>query len=239
MEKCIPIEITRVAHQQQIYDDMKIYNIFVQDCPPYVKKEPCHFVREPPVSRYKKEKHIDWPLHPSDSKGHIRGAIVLIKSSDQKYLLLKNNQLWGCPKGARHYHEFNVLKKQVHEAALKGHEIPKFSEEICFQNEETAEQNVMREATEETGLLLNPQNLQVLPYNTHSYVRFTYNYEKPATEYQPDNSVIDHENDELKWFTAEEIQTMLSLHVKENYIFNYVSFLFLRDHFQHREQDAD
>lgn len=238
MEECVPIEVKTVHHFQQIYEDSKFYNILVRNCPPYIKKNTGHYVRAQNIIRYVKEDNIDWPIHPKDDKDHIRGAIILIQSTDSKFLLIKNNGLWGCPKGARHYIEFNNLKTLVLDALYSNLPVPTF-ENIRFQEEESPVENVTRETLEETSIVLDPERLVQLVDHTHSYNRFTYTLDVDSTSYEPNNFVIDHENDELKWFSQDEIKMMLSKHVKDNYIFNYVSYLFLRDRFQQRQQNSE
>jgi 8-oxo-dGTP pyrophosphatase MutT (NUDIX family) len=198
-----------------------------------------NYTREIAVVRCYDE-NVTWPEHPLNVNGKIQGAIIIIKSLDSKILLVRNGRLWGLPKGARNYNDFNDLKKQTDDYYRDNDDIL-VHEEAHFTNDriESAVENVCRETLEETGIIID-QNF-LTPIQSHfqmnnycAYDGFYYMYQKPSNGHLEDlkaNST-DHENDELLWVDMEELALLLRNHRSHTHrkVFNHITYGFLEEY---------
>lgn len=233
MERFVPIQIETclVEPINKTLQNTKFYNVVVDNCPPYVpvpERGPRRWIRQWPIMRYMDET-VEWPPHPRDASGHLLGAVVLIQSTDNRFLLLRNNGLWGLPKGTRNYVEFTDLLKNRKDNTFR------FEGKIVLRTVETPEANAVRETLEETGIVVDPgQLIPINERNNHAYVRFLYRWGRDSATYgetlQRMRGYMDHENDEIGWFTTAELRHLLSQHCvsKRTRKINYVSFTFLQ-----------
>lgn len=251
MEEFVPIKIKHLyVHQPHSIverEDVTYYNIVVRDCPQYVQDplDPDHYIRQGTIKRLE---HVDnatmWPDHPLTIDGENMGAIVLIESSDNKYLFVKNGRLWGLPKGARNFIKFLELQDQCNSIYLERGEIPIFSEETIFDEIETPEENIIRETREETGIIMNHDGL--VRYNSNSnsncaYTRFCYKLDLSSTDYTEilEMNGTDHENDEIIWKTGDEIRKLLAKHndKPDARVFNRITYKYLTSYFNQRKMN--
>ena len=235
MEALTPIRITtcHVEPTQERFEHTNFYHVSVRDCPPYVPNNahPLSWVREEPIQRFSDES-VEWPPHPRSSSGDLLGAVVLIRSADNHYLFVRNGSLWGLPKGARHYREFTRLSSEVHRDPTVVFNF------ICLREDEGGIRNAQREVLEETGFELKREQLiEENQRNKHAYVRYVAHVPVRSDEYyeqvlrpQQDAGLVDHENDEIRWWSEEEVRTMLREPVHRRNM-NYISYSFLRVHF--------
>uniref|UniRef100_A0A6C0J7H3 Nudix hydrolase domain-containing protein n=1 Tax=viral metagenome TaxID=1070528 RepID=A0A6C0J7H3_9ZZZZ len=240
MEICIPIKIKNIKVNKHIglieRENIQYYNIHVPDCPKYTQthNNKYNYIRTNEIKRYTKENNILWPDHPENIQGNNLGAIIIIKSKDNRYLLVRNGDLWGLPKGARHYRTFTRLQKECMISYKCTGDIPIASNIIFDENdEETAEENVIREIFEETGIILVSENLKVFTKNNkYAYTRFIYDVEFNAEEYINilKCTDIDHENDEILWLLEEEILLLMQKH-KSKKIYNNISYYYMVSYF--------
>ena len=211
------------------------YNIMVLNCPKYInnKTRPDNYIREKDIVRLK-EDNVQWPNHPEGPNGKILGAIILILSKDNKVLLIKNGKLWGLPKGARNYLEYIKLKTQteshyIETGNILQHDTALFNADLI----ESAEDNICRETLEETGIVIDVDKLQKLPY-TGSYTRFYYvfPYNSDMHSEHLDKNGTDYENDELQWVNYTLLDRMMKIHKDpyQNKMFNHVTYSFLEDY---------
>lgn len=243
MEVFVPIKIKHVTIHQPLdvftRENTEYYNVLVHDCPLYIQdpSNKNNYVRSSSIKRYHNE-NVQWPDHPLSPSGDNMGAIVIIKSTDDKYLLVRNGNLWGLPKGVCNYCEFTRLQNLCNKTYLDTGIIPVFSDTI-FDEVETPEENIIRETREETGIIINQENL--FYYNKklnhqHGYVRFYYYYEYTADEYinTLHQNGTDHENDGLMWLTQYEILELLDKHRGEpsKRIFNRITYSYLTSYFK-------
>jgi 8-oxo-dGTP pyrophosphatase MutT (NUDIX family) len=219
--------------------------ILVQDLDSlkYKKISDTNYVRDPPITRYS-TKEAYWPINPGvtvstkfvDNKPILnrnnKGAIIIIRSMDEHYLLVCCNNLWGLPKGARAYRAFLTIKDITDKHYLStgnAHDI--VHGKTVFDEEETSEENIRRETREETGIIIPLEDSKLEKYPGGGlYDRFTYRYPKTIKEYENDLLVngVDHENDALKWVNRKDLLTMIKNHLPpENKVFNATSFQFL------------
>jgi 8-oxo-dGTP pyrophosphatase MutT (NUDIX family) len=172
---------------------------------------------------------LDWPDHPKDAFGDHLGAIVILQTLDNKILILRNDVLWGLPKGVRNYSEFHRIKTEFTESG----EILKFDENYKFEQVESESDNICRETLEETGIVLDPEKLirWAGEDDPSAYTKFFYQLNFAAADYHEIllKNGTDHENDEMKWIDREELSTLLQLHRSSRHskIFNHVTFMFL------------
>ncbi len=242
-ELVAPIFICEVVTETHLGTEtkynQKYHNVMVKNYEdvsyiPSNKRED-NYVRSNPILRYYNEK-VCWPEHPLNVDGKIQGAIAIIKSSDDKILLVRNRKLWGLPKGARNYRDFTRLKTETDDhfrtyGKILKHKFASFKN--C--DAESAIENVCREITEETGIIVNVNYLTSFycekGSNTYcSYDGFSYNYPKTASEHQIDleKNGTDHENDELLWVSLAELNTMINDHRSSfNKVFNHITIKFL------------
>jgi 8-oxo-dGTP pyrophosphatase MutT (NUDIX family) len=193
------------------------------------------FIRQKPVTRYYNE-DVCWPDHPLSIAGQIQGAISIIRSTDDRILLVRNRNLWGLPKGARNYREFLRLKALTEDHYRKTGETL-VHEHADFTNEdsETSVENLCREVKEETGIIIDESKLLTFKYrNSSSYCAYDgyyYEYPRQSTEHIIDLEAngTDHENDELMWVTHDELQTLVNDHRRLK-IFNHVTFGYLEEY---------
>lgn len=235
---CVDTHFGRQVKYKQLY-----YNTLVLD-PGQIQyiSDPSNtdnYIRAMPVVRFKNE-DVTWPEHPLNVNGKIQGAIIIIRSLDDKILLVRNGKLWGLPKGARNYTEFMNLKERTDNHFRETREIL-IHKEAIFSNDliESAEDNACRETLEETGIIVDRALLQ--PIDSHyqinnycAYDGFYYAYPKNTDDYYVDllNNGTDHENDELSWVTIEELKQLLRDHRSHNRpkVFNHITHGFLDEY---------
>jgi 8-oxo-dGTP pyrophosphatase MutT (NUDIX family) len=242
-ELVVPIVISEVVCETHLGIEIKCnqryHNVMVKNPDdityvPSVKKENS-YVRLNPILRYYNEK-VCWPEHPLNVEGKMQGAIAIVKSSDDKILLVRNRKLWGLPKGARNYKDFTLLKFLTDEHYRKTGKILRHKN-ASFKNtdSETAIENVCREIMEETGIDVDVSLLTCFccekGSNTYcSYDGFEYSYPKTVEEYESElqKNGTDHENDELLWVSKEKLTKMVDEHRGSyNKVFNHITIKFL------------
>jgi 8-oxo-dGTP pyrophosphatase MutT (NUDIX family) len=254
MEELVPICVRRVSVKTPlgdiVRDNIKYFNVVVKNCPPYVPNPEVKdgYIRAALISRIKGYKQnlnlntldagpgtgkLEWPDHPKDTFGDHIGAIVILKSLDNKILILRNEHLWGLPKGVRNYTEFHKIKTQFTEIFNETGNCPTFTEPLLFENVESGAENICRETMEETGIELNPDNLVLWagPEDQSAYTKFFYPVNFHAAEYAEIllKNGTDHENDEIKWIDYSELQQMLQQHrsSRQTKVFNHVTYTYL------------
>jgi 8-oxo-dGTP pyrophosphatase MutT (NUDIX family) len=249
-EQVIPVVIDKVIvenhlgkqekHNQQ-YHNILVMNI---DDVKYIENYPHedNYIRTTPIVRCYDE-NVIWPDHPLNINGKIQGCIIIIKSTNNKILLVRNGKLWGLPKGARNYKDFMECKKQTDEYYRKHHDIL-IHETAVFTDDRTESpvENVCRETLEETGIIINTEYLEPLLShfqinNYCAYDGFCYMYPKDSTHHSEDlqQNGTDHENDELLWVTIAELKRLLSNHRSHNChkVFNHITYGFLNEYINH------
>ncbi len=245
MEELIPICVDTVKIHTRLGEtvraNVQYFNIIVRDCPPYIPNPDVKdgYIRSSPVKRFTipTERVWSWPDHPKDVHGDYTGAIIMLKSLDNKVLVLRNGNLWGLPKGVRNYKAFHALKEQSNECYFKNNVMPKTDSIVCTEEEvESAEDNIYRETLEETGIMIDVNKLvQVGPMDA-AYTRFVYQLDFYACEHAKHilKNGTDHENDEMRWLTPEDLTQSLTLHRSSRHtkVFNHVTYLFLNDRFK-------
>lgn len=245
MEVLVPIKIKHVTIYQPMgiitRENTEYYNVMVLNCPGYIQN-PCNkdnYIRSSCIKRYRNE-NVQWPDHPLSVEGDHMGAIVIIRSKDDKYLMVRNGKLWGLPKGVRNFKTFTELQEICNQTYASTGTIPVF-ENTVFEDEESAEENIIRETKEETGIIMNPEQLFVYKKhnNHHPYIRFYYHYEYTAEEYIKtlEENGTDHENDEIMWQTQQEITKLLTKHREDSSkrIFNHVTYSYLVSYFNKKK----
>ena len=230
----VPIKMRSLTVSGVASEQNEFFNVIVPDCPRYIQAsdEPNTYLRENPIKREKYAAVTNWPVHPRNEHGNILGAIVAIVSVDRRILLVRNGKLWGLPKGARNYHEFIRMKSLTDQVYRESGHILMHGD-ICMDEDdaETACENVCRETLEETGIVIKPEKLKDLgvPEPAHSgYTWFYYEHDEESKTYINivSDAVLDNENDELRWVSGEELDTMLLRH-QGCKVFNHISYLFL------------
>ena len=194
-----------------------------------------NYVRKTPVIRYHNE-DVCWPDHPLSLSGQIQGAISIIRSTDDRILLVRNRNLWGLPKGARNYREFLRLKGLTEDHYRKtGQTMEHQHADFTYDDSETSVENLCREVKEETGIIIDESKLLSFKYrNSSSYCAYDgyyYDYPRTASEHIVDLEAngTDHENDELLWVTHEELKVLLNDHRRLR-VFNHVTFGYLDEY---------
>jgi 8-oxo-dGTP pyrophosphatase MutT (NUDIX family) len=222
--------------------DRHYFNVIVQDLHAirYVPgPREGNYIRQKSVIRYYNE-DVCWPDHPLSISGQIQGAISIIRSTDNRILLVRNRNLWGLPKGARNYREFLRLKGLTEDHYLKTGKILEHPQaSFTYDDSETSVENLCREVKEETGITIDKSRLAPFKYrNSSSYCAYDgyfYDYPRTAAEHiiDLDANGTDHENDELLWVTHEKLQDLLHDHLRSR-VFNHVTFGYL-DEYAHRK----
>ena len=244
MEELIPICVDTVKIHtklsEKVRTNVEYFNIVVLNCPPYIPNPEVKngYIRAYPIKRFAipAERTWLWPDHPKDVRGDHTGAIIILKSLDNKILLLRNGSLWGLPKGVRNYKMFHTLKERSNESYIKNSIMPKTDCIVFTEDEvESAEENIYRETLEETGIMIDVNKLvQVGPMDA-AYTRFIYQLDFNAFEHFKHilENGTDHENDEMRWITPEELTQSLILHrsTRHSKVFNHVTYLFISDRF--------
>lgn len=250
-EQVVPIVVKKVTLETHLSTVVKTnqsyHNVLVHDlnAVKYIQNErrDANFIRKNTIIRHYDE-NVVWPEHPLNVNGQIQGAIAIIKSCDERILLVRNRKLWGLPKGARNYKTFIKLKaltdKHFRETGeVLVHEYAEFTNEDA----ESTIENLRREIREETGIIMEEQFLQPFKYRNQSgsycaYDGYYYEYPKSYTEYYQDLQIngTDHENDELLWVTHKELEGLLRNH-RQNHrlgnharVFNHVTFGYLEEY---------
>jgi 8-oxo-dGTP pyrophosphatase MutT (NUDIX family) len=242
MEELAPICIRRVRIKTALGDilreNVRYYNIVVKNCPPYVPNPAVKdgYIRASPIQRLKAKgaiiQPVEWPDHPKDVFGDHVGAIVILNSLDNKILILRNDHLWGLPKGVRNFTEFHKIKTEFTAVFESTGESKVFEEPVVFEQVETGVENICRETLEETGIVLNPYNLILYGGEDRSaYTKYYYQLDFVAADYLDIllKNGTDHENDELKWIDYKELNQMLQQHRQNRQakVFNHVTYTFL------------
>ena len=257
MEELAPICIRRVRIKTALGDilreNVRYYNIVVKNCPPYVPNPGVTdgYIRSAPIQRIKASSlnlalslslslsltltlnaPVEWPDHPKDVFGDHVGAIVILNSLDNKILILRNDHLWGLPKGVRNFTEFHKIKTEFTAVFESTGESKVFVDPVVFEQVETGAENICRETLEETGIVLNPQNLILYGGEDRSaYTKYYYQLDFRAAEYLDilRKNGTDHENDEIKWIDYKELNQMLQQHRQNRQakVFNHVTYTFL------------
>lgn len=234
----VPICIETVKVKEITRTNVKYFNLIVTDCPPYIPNPemPDGFIRQSPISRYNVSADVNrtwlWPEHPRDIHGDHTGAIIILKSLDNKILLLRNGHLWGLPKGVRNYTSFHNLKETCNAEFVKTGIMPKVDCASFTEDDvESSIDNICRETLEETGIILDKDKItQVGPMDS-AYTRFVYSLNFNASDHYAHilKNGTDHENDEMRWITQEELNRMLLKHTssRRTKVFNHVTYLFL------------
>jgi 8-oxo-dGTP pyrophosphatase MutT (NUDIX family) len=244
MEELAPICIRSVRIKTDLEDiireNVRYYNIIVRECPPYIPNEHIKngYIRAAPITRMNKYgghmTNLAWPDHPKDIFGDHMGAIIVLNSLDNKILILRNEHLWGLPKGVRNFSEFYKIKTEFTALFEKsgGKSEKYFEDSVVFENIESGEENICRETFEETGIELDPHNLIRWDNTNYSaYTKYYYQLDFTAEEYGCIllKNGTDHENDELKWIDYAELNNMLQQHKTniKSKVFNHVTYKFL------------
>lgn len=243
MEELIPIIVEKVSikigNRFIERENVKYCNIHVDNCPPFILKDVDHYVRVKKIKRFDfnliatQGSAYYWPDHPRDDFNELIGAIIILITTDNKILLLKNGSLWGLPKGARNYVRFLELKDELMSEYLKFKTIKEFKSDE-FHDIETAEDNICRETFEETGIKLDKSRLKLWnETDVSAYTKYIYHVPFSAVEYSTIllNNGTDHENDELKWFDINEINNLLHRHKTNRLIkiFNHITYSYLSE----------
>ena len=96
-EIIVPVIIATVILPSSIVQTNKhYYNTIVVDSAniKYVKSpDRDSYYRTTPICRQPDSANIIWPDHPVDINGKIQGAIVIIESLDNKFLLVRNGHV--------------------------------------------------------------------------------------------------------------------------------------------------
>jgi 8-oxo-dGTP pyrophosphatase MutT (NUDIX family) len=242
MEEMVPIYVSHVKIHTRLgeisRENVQYFNIVVHNCPHYIPNPNLTdgYIRNAPITRYNISADVNrawiWPEHPRDLRGDHTGAIIILKSLDNKILLVRNGHLWGLPKGVRNYNAFYEIKETCTKEYFKTGIMPTI-DSLLFQEDdvESPIDNIYRETLEETGIVLDKAKIfQVGPLDS-AYARFTYQLDFNAAEHYTHilRNGTDHENDEMKWIAPDELQKMLVQHCssRRNKVFNHVTYLFL------------
>jgi ADP-ribose pyrophosphatase YjhB (NUDIX family) len=233
--KTLIVDNSHATLPQGTYKNIKFWNVrtTVTPCPPF-RWSSLHqaFVRQARIARIANhDKHVQknsltWPVHPTgtfynsvlgEMKTQQLGAIIAIQSSDNRILMVRNGRKWGLPKGARNFVEFSAALK-----ALAGSSDAMVLSTLVLQTPETAEENIMREVLEETGLVLEESRLRpvMLDRNRmhkHPYARFVYKLPHPSSHLFHGECIkaafeaglMDHENDEMRWIPIYDVIDMV------------------------------
>lgn len=252
-EEVVPIRIKDVVVETHLGITMKsnqaYHNVIVRDpsIVKYVKNErkEDNYIRDHPIIRHYDE-NVCWPEHPLNINGKIQGAIAIIRSLDEKVLLVRNRKLWGLPKGARNYRTLIKLKALTDRHYRETGEIIEHTEaQFTNDDAETSVENLCREVREETGIIIDQNNLEPFRYRNHSgsycaYDGYYYQYPKTSEEFYSDlqQNSTDHENDELLWVTNHTLKELLYDH-RQNHrqgvrIFNHVTYGYLEEYVRTR-----
>jgi 8-oxo-dGTP pyrophosphatase MutT (NUDIX family) len=237
MEELFPICIRSVRIKTPLGDvlrnDVRYYNVIVKNCPPYIVNPNVRdgYIRKTPITRIKNlradpEQRLSWPDHPKDIFGDYVGAIIILNSLDNKILILRNEHLWGLPKGVRNYTEFHRIKTELTNGNKAQEEV------LVFDQVETGIENICRETIEETGISLNPEEVfQWDAEDNSAYTKYYYQLNFTAAEYVDvlQHNGTDHENDEMKWIDYHELDQMLQQHRanRQVKVFNHVTYIYL------------
>jgi len=248
-EEVVPIRIREVVTQTHLglttKSNQSYHNVLVRDLNgvKYVRNErkEGNYIRDQPIVRNYDE-NVCWPEHPLNINGKIQGAIAIIRSLDEKILLVRNRKLWGLPKGARNYRTFLKLKAVTDRHYRETGDIIEHAEaHFTHDDVETSEENVCREVREETGIIIDPNSLEPFRYRNHSgsycaYDGYYYQYPKTSEEFYSDlqQNGTDHENDELLWVSQQVLSGLLQNH-RQNHrqgarIFNHVTYGYLEEY---------
>lgn len=250
-EQVVPIIVKHVILETHLgmteKTNQPYHNIIVQDLEAvkYVENEARegNFIRKQPIIRNYDE-NVCWPDHPLNVNGQIQGAIAIIHSQDDRILLVRNRKLWGLPKGARNFRDLIRLKFLTDKHYRQYGEVIEHVEAHFTQADaETPAENLCREVREETGIVIDEQDLKPFKYRNQTgsycaYDGYYYEYPKTSKEYLQDlqNNGTDHENDELLWVTHKELEQLLRNH-RQNYrtssktrVFNHVTFGYLEEY---------
>jgi 8-oxo-dGTP pyrophosphatase MutT (NUDIX family) len=236
MEIQVPIVVNNVHVKDCIIGPINFQNIVVPNCPQYVIVDSDTPTYSRTIQRINSGQ-MTWPPHPTNEYGRILGAIVLIKSIDDMYLLVKNGNLWGLPKGARNYpnflkHKEITDKHYLDTGTVYVHEI------LTVTPPESSLDNVIREALEETGIVIDPTYLyEFTSDNSHytAYDRYVYEYPHTVREFianfDKQSKHMDSENDSLMWTSKENVFRMVQDQTRDRYkkLLNQVSLRFLYD----------
>ena len=256
MEEFIPINVEKIkiinGLQSRERHNISYYNVIVKQCPPFIKTEKQdNYIRASPIKRLifttlanQEDVFIkSWPDHPRDSFNELIGAIIILKTLDEKILLVRNGSLWGLPKGARNYNAFLEIKNITMQHYLTTNDI--FTIKECEFNEiESADDNICRETYEETGIKLDRDKLNLFnEKQICAYTRYYYNLDFEASYYIEilKENGTDHENDELSWISLKDLQEMLFKHSKYRHskIFNHVTYSYLVKYFEFLKRRPD
>jgi 8-oxo-dGTP pyrophosphatase MutT (NUDIX family) len=244
MEELIPLSIDHVliktSNRVIERKNVRYCNIHVKDCPPFIFKEEDHYTRRDKIERLDFNLIATpgscyyWPDHPRDNANELLGAIIILKSTDDKILLLKNRFLWGLPKGARNYVNFLKMKDELMLEYLNSGTLKTFIF-AEFQEIETAEDNICRETLEETGIVIDKTNLQQWDDSDPSpYTKYIYELNFPASHYLTilKANGTDHENDEVKWINMKDLSTLLFKHKTNRLVkvFNHITYSYLHQY---------
>lgn len=232
MEISVPIVVKHVNFKDSTIGTIHFQNIIVPNCPPYVSTDFRTYKRV--IERFNANNDTTWPPHPTNEHGRILGSIVLIKSLDNMYLIVRNGNLWGLPKGARNYRSFLHCKEITDKYYYETGNVF-IHEAISIDTPETSIDNVIRETLEETGIEINQQYLCTFIADDNYYTaydRYVYEYQHTVQEYANGfvdrSKYMDSENDVLMWISHEDLQQMVNdqtfNRVKK---FNQVSLRFL------------
>lgn len=248
-EIVVPIIIKSVRTSSLLGDlnkvDQHYHNVIVKDLQAvkYVPnpRRPGNYVRNRPITRYYDE-DVTWPEHPLNIHGKIQGAIAIIRSLDNKILLVRNRTLWGLPKGARSYKNFLTVKDKTDQHYRETEQIL-VHDSAAFEQSETAIENVCREVLEETGIIMDCDKLKEFNHRDNqsgsycAYDGFIYDYDQTSVDHYKDLQThgTDHENDELLWVSYDELQQLFKTHKNKHgsvqkRVFNHVSYSYLDEY---------
>jgi 8-oxo-dGTP pyrophosphatase MutT (NUDIX family) len=227
MEVIVPIVVKHFHIQSCTTGAVQFYNTVVSNCIPYTKIDVGTYKRN--IQRSIINEYVTWPPHPMNQYNRIFGSIVLIKSKDDMYLLIRNGNLWGLPKGARNYHSYIQCKAITDKHYLDTGDIY-IHESLTISNAESNIDNAIRETMEETSIVIDPNYLVEYQSDDISYTayeRYVYYYQHTVSEFDDtfDQSNMDSENDMLQWFSLVDLKQM----IKQKKLFNQVSIRFLTE----------
>jgi 8-oxo-dGTP pyrophosphatase MutT (NUDIX family) len=269
MEVLVPLIIRELVvytpKKKYVINNAAYYNIVCvsnindrEPCPKYIKSKDENVYVRAKIAKCDSEgpcnpDQLPWPPEPKAMSGKWgtvdnKGAIALIVSKDEKYLVMKKftpsilRTSWSLCKGARAYTEILRVKKETNEYYLAYGRVLEH-DHVTAKEEETAEENIIREIREETGIIVppNPGNgLESYEYQDQdTYHKFIYYYPKNAIEYKNDleTNDPDHENDEIHWVNKEKLAEMMKVDFTkgEKKLFDSRSYAFLDHYLNHRE----
>jgi len=152
-----------------------------------------------------------WQFHPKYETGkglydYMTGSIVLITSTDSYVLLVRNNQKWGFPKGARYFLPYKKLVDKTIMHFTKTHNILWHDELVIDstkpEQQESALDNAYREVLEETGIDCSKTLYTQFVKSINGYDTFHLPLPCNASEYYEKyllRNGTDTENDEIRW----------------------------------------